>query len=244
MHSVLTILPHRPVDGRVDNHARYAREHGCRHAIVDGTHVYGERQQVLHKYHAIIAQLVAMDDRRAAQQRTREPARHLNPHADIAFVFWVDADILAIDPRQTVDNVIDGRDWVIGTDHGLGDQLVHDRRAQRRADARPVERICARIERFDDRSSVYASGSDQQAIYVELRDAGVLDARYIVDAIALASSPLYATRDSRFVHFAAQHNHYRAVTMRVRDRLSHQRWSTECAAAFGVPDRGGRQLMK
>ncbi|WP_244099646.1 hypothetical protein [Burkholderia pyrrocinia] len=60
-HSVLTVLSHRPVDGLVDNHGRYARLHGYRHATVDGMHVYGERQQVLHKYHAIIAQLVAME---------------------------------------------------------------------------------------------------------------------------------------------------------------------------------------
>lgn len=61
LHSVLTILSHRPVDGFVDNHARYARGYGYRRAIVDGTHVYGERRQVLHPYHAINAQLVAME---------------------------------------------------------------------------------------------------------------------------------------------------------------------------------------
>ncbi|MCA3794110.1 MAG: hypothetical protein IOC66_17705, partial [Burkholderia sp.] len=74
-----------------------------------------------------------------------------------------------------------------------------------------------------DRSSVYASGGDQQAIYVELLESGMIDARHIVDATTLASSPVYATRDSRFAHFPAQHDHYRAVTMRVWDRLSHQR---------------------
>lgn len=51
----------------------------------------------------------------------------------------------------------------------------------------------------------------------------MIDARYIVDAMTLAASPVYATRDSRFVHFPAQHNHYRAVTMRIWDRLSRQR---------------------
>nr|WP_244135656.1 hypothetical protein [Burkholderia seminalis] len=456
-HAVLTFRSHRPVDGLVDNHARYAQLHGYRHAIVDGTHVYGERQQILHKYHAIIAQLVAMepgalllvldpfsvvfdphalpdvahgydaivttqtsksplpaasgmifrnvpgvrerlrelvlelgkwamrlperrhaceatllaehfaplpfdaplanghfasaqtvwsegvaidsiagarplvahhapewqdvdggwapaadydfryvvalvddaerhqrgdhpralDDWRAAQQRTREAERHVNPHARIAFVslhtpniagygdlheenfvryctrhgyayhayreapaflpsgidsnwaklhlirehlphhefvFWVDADILAIDQSQPIDSVIEGRDFLIGTDHTawainscmIGVRNVAPMRAL-------VERICARIERFDDRSSVYASGGDQQAIYVELLESGMIDARHIVDATTLAASPVYATHDSRFVHFPTQHNHYRAVTMRVWDRQSHQR---------------------
>ncbi|MCA8092720.1 hypothetical protein LGM65_17810 [Burkholderia anthina] len=457
MHSVLTFLSHRPVDGLVANHERYAGCHGYRHAIVDGMHVYGERQQVLHKYHAIVAELVAMeqgalllvldpfsvvfgqhalpdvangydaivttqtpqsplpaasgmifrnvpdvrerlrklavelgewamrlparrhaceatllaahfpplpfdqplasgyfasaqtvwadayaidavvvadplvahhapewrqtdgewapppdydfryvvalvddaararrgeqpramDDWRAAQQRPREPARHVNPHAriafvslhtshiagygdlheenfvryctrhgyayhayreppaflpagidanwaklhlirehlpDHAFVFWVDADILAIDQSQPVDGVIDGRDFVIGTDHtawAINSCMIGVRNVAPMREL--VERMCARIESFDDRSSVYASGGDQQAIYVELLRAGMIDARYIVDAITLATSPVYATRDSRFVHFPAQHNHYRAVAMRIWDRLSHRR---------------------
>ncbi|HDR9039149.1 TPA: hypothetical protein QDB07_006736 [Burkholderia vietnamiensis] len=457
MHSVLTLLSHRPVDGLVANHADYAHSHGYRHAVVDSAHIYGERQQVLHKYHAIIAQLAAMEpqalllvldpfsvvlarhalpeiadgydaivttqtptsplpapsgmifrnvpdvrerlrrltvelgkwamhlperqneceatllaehfpplpfdqplsnrhyasaqtvwrdghaidvvvsarplvahqapewrqidgvwaptpdydfryvlalvddaarvlhgeqphamaDWRAAQQRTREPVRHLNPQARIAFVslhtshiagygdlheenfvryctrhgyayhayrepplflppgvdanwaklhlirehlpqhdfvFWVDADILAIDQRQPVDGVIDGRDFVIGTDHtawAINSCMIGVRNVAPMHEL--VGRICARIESFDDRSSVYASGGDQQAIYVELLAAGMIDARYIVDATSLASSPVYATRDSRFVHFPAQHNHYRAVSMRVWDRLSRER---------------------
>ncbi|MGS0892439.1 hypothetical protein ACVBGC_07790 [Burkholderia stagnalis] len=455
--AVLTILSRRPVDGLVANHERYARRHGYPHAVVDGMHVYGERQQVLHKYHAIIAQLVAMeqgavllvldsfsvvfdphalpdvargydsivttqtsksalpaasgmifrnvpdvrerlrkltvalgewamylparrdaceatllaeqfpplpfdaplangyfasaqtvwndglsidsiaggrplvahqapewryldgqwvptvdydfryvlalvddaerfqhgeqpramDDWRAAQQRVREPSRHVNAQAPVAFVslhtshiagygdlheenfvryctrhgyayhtyreppaflpagidanwaklhlirehlphhafvFWVDADILAIDQRQPVDHVLEGRDFVIGTDHtawAINSCVIGVRNVAPMREL--VERLCARIEGFDDRSSVYASGGDQQAIYAELAQSGMIDARYIVDAMTLAASPAYATRDSRFVHFPAQHNHYRAVTMRIWDRWSHDR---------------------
>ncbi|MDN7487888.1 hypothetical protein QZM35_09260 [Burkholderia sp. AU45274] len=456
-HSVLTILSHRPVDGLVDNHARYAQLHGYRHVTVDGMHVNGERQPILHKYHVIVAQLVAMepdalllvldpfsvvfdphalqdvaqgydaivttqtpksalpaasgmifrnvpgvreqlrklvvelgkwamylperrhaceatllaehfsplpfdmplanghfasvqtiwsdglaidsiagarplvahqapewrqvedvwapaadydfryvaalvddaeryqhgdrphamDDWRAAQQSKRGAERHVNPQARIAFVslhtshiagygdlheenfaryctrhgyayhtyreppaflpdgiganwaklhlirehlphhafvFWVDADILAIDQSQAIDSTIDGRDFVIGTDHtawAINSCMIGVRNVAPMRDL--VERICARIESFGDRSSVYASGGDQQAIYVELLQSGMIDARHIVDAMTLAASPVYATRDSRFVHFPAQHNHYRAVTMRIWDRLSRQR---------------------
>ena len=149
-HSVLTVLSHRPADGLVDNHERYARLHGYRHATVDGMHVYGERRQVLHKYHAIVAQLVAM-----------EPG----------------ALLLVLDPHALPD-VAHGYDAIVTTQ--------------------------------TSKSSLPAASR-------------MIDAHHIVDATTLASSPVYATRDSRFVHFPAQHNHYRAVTMRVWDRLSHQR---------------------
>jgi hypothetical protein len=159
----------------------------------------------------------AMADWRAAQQRTREPVRHLNPQAhcirepayvahrrlrrsarrelrsllhatrlrvprlsraavvpaarrrrELAklhlirehlpqhdFVFWVDADILAIDQRQPVDGVIDGRDFVIGTDHtawAINSCMIGVRNVAPMHEL--VGRICARIESFDDRSSV------------------------------------------------------------------------------------------
>ncbi|MCU9955537.1 hypothetical protein OEJ37_19455 [Burkholderia sp. BKH01] len=156
-HSVLTVLSHRPVDELVDNHERYARLHGCRHAMVDGMHVYGERQQVLHKYHAIIAQLVAI-----------EPG---------ALLLVLDPFSVVFDPHALPD-VARGYDAIVTTQ--------------------------------TSKSSLPAAS-------------GMIDAHHIVDAMTLASSPVYAVRDSRFVHFPAQHNRYRAVTMRVWGRLSHQR---------------------
>ncbi|KAB0639226.1 hypothetical protein [Burkholderia latens] len=257
MHSVLTIVSRRPVDGLVANHACYAHEQGYRHAVVDGTHVYGERQQVLHKYHAIIAQLVAMEE--GALLLVLDPfsvvfGRHALP--DVADGY--DAIVTTQTPKSPLPaasgmifrNVPDVRERLRTLAVELGKWAMrvperhHDCEATLLAEHFPplpfdrplanghyacapmrerVDRICARIESFDDRSSVYASGGDQQAIYVELLHAGMIDARYVVDAMSLACSPVYATRDSRFVHFPAQHNHYRAVAMRVWDRLSHRR---------------------
>lgn len=456
-HTVLTILANRPVDGLLDNHARYAHKWGYRHAIVDGTHIYGERQRVLHKYQVIFHHLVDMDegglllvldpfsvvyggqaltevaqgydaivttqaprsdlpaasgmifrnapamrermralvlefgkwamslpeyvdgaevellgrafaphpfvdsltnghfssvqtiwddglsidslpdaaplvahnaprwrcvdgrwaptadydfryvlallddaavresgrrpaaadDWQAAGQRERTPALHINETAPIAFVslhtaniagygdiheenfvrycrrhgygyhayreppgfipagitanwaklhlirehlrqhafvFWVDADVLAIDQRAPIDAVVQGRDFVIGLDHtawALNSCMIGVRDVAPMREV--VDQLCARIEAIGDRSSVYASGGDQQVIQEGLAHFGMLDARYIVDAMTLAVSPVYATRDSRFVHFPAQHNHYRAVTMRIWNRWSLDR---------------------
>ncbi|MBC8824229.1 hypothetical protein IAI11_28115, partial [Escherichia coli] len=72
---------------------------------------------------------------------------HLPHHA---FVFWVDADILAIDQSQAIDSTIDGRDFVIGTDHtawAINSCMIGVRNVAPMREL--VERICARIERFD-----------------------------------------------------------------------------------------------
>jgi len=144
---------------------------------------------------------------------------HLPQHE---FVFWIDADILAVNQALPIEPVIEGRDFVIGTDHSawsVNSCMFGLRRTP--AMQRLAERMCETIEAVEDRSSVYASGGDQQLIMLTLMEAGMVDARHVVDAMTLAASPAYATRSHRFVHFPAQLNHYRAVSMAVWDR-----WST------------------
>ena len=60
--TVLTTLATRPVPGLLDNHAAYARRHGYAHHIADATHVWGPRQPVFFRYHAIYHHLVQADE--------------------------------------------------------------------------------------------------------------------------------------------------------------------------------------
>ena len=83
--------------------------------------------------------------------------------------------------------------------------------------------LCARIEAVQDRSGVYASGGDQQTLMDGMLAANLLDARHVLNAIDLAASPVYATPENRFVHFPVSLGHYRALSMRIWDRLSHAR---------------------
>ena len=62
MHIVLSFFSTRPVEGLERNHAGYAQAHGYEHVVVDGTGVFGERQGVLHRYHAIYQQLLRLPD--------------------------------------------------------------------------------------------------------------------------------------------------------------------------------------
>ena len=62
MHTVLTTLATKPVKGLVENHASYARQLGYAHHVVDGTHVWGPRQPVFFRYHAIYHHLGQIDE--------------------------------------------------------------------------------------------------------------------------------------------------------------------------------------
>ncbi|MBZ5791482.1 hypothetical protein K8353_15315 [Burkholderia contaminans] len=61
-------------------HTRYTRLRGYRHATVEGIHGCCERPHILRKYHAIVAQLVAMEQ--GALLLLLEPCSvALDPHA-------------------------------------------------------------------------------------------------------------------------------------------------------------------
>ncbi|MGJ7528970.1 hypothetical protein [Variovorax sp. GB1P17] len=60
--TVLTTLATKPVKGLVENHAAYARQHGYTHRIADSTHVWGPRQPVFYRYHAIYHHLTQTDE--------------------------------------------------------------------------------------------------------------------------------------------------------------------------------------
>jgi hypothetical protein len=55
--TILTTLATRPVPGLVENHAAYARRHGYAHHVADSTHVWGPRQPVFHRFHAVYQHL-------------------------------------------------------------------------------------------------------------------------------------------------------------------------------------------
>lgn len=62
MATILTTLATRPVEGLVENHAAYARRYGYAHRIADSTHVWGPRQPVFFRYHAIYQHLAQADE--------------------------------------------------------------------------------------------------------------------------------------------------------------------------------------
>lgn len=137
---------------------------------------------------------------------------HLRQHR---YVLWIDADIVAINQDSAMDTLLQGRDFIVGMDHTAWaiNSCIFGARNTPEMQAF-FDSLCDRIEAVEDKSSVYASGGDQQILQEEMARAGMIDARYVVDALSLGTSPVYALLQHRFVHFPAQINHYRAKSMR------------------------------
>ena len=137
--------------------------------------------------------------------------QHLAQHQ---FVLWIDADILAIQQASAIDTLLAQRDFIVGMDHTAWpiNSCIFGARNTPSMQAF-MDQLCQRIEAVEDKSSVYASGGDQQIITEAMASAGLLNAEHVVDAISLGTSPIYATAQHRFVHFPSQLNHYRAASM-------------------------------
>lgn len=190
--------------GRIheDNLARYCERHGYGH------HLYRELPAFVP---------AGVQANWAKMHLVRE---HLAQHEQL---FWIDADILAINQRLGVEEVLGVRDFVIGMDHSAwpaNSGLMGFRPGPRMRQF--VDHVCAAIEAVPDKSNVYAGGGDQASVLAGMRRFGLENAEHVVDAISLAPAPIYATRDSRFVHFPSQINAYRAEAMRAWDRWSHE----------------------
>lgn len=143
---------------------------------------------------------------------------HLAQHR---YVLWIDADILAINQSLGVEDLLQGRDFIVGMDHTAWAINSCVFGARNTPEMRQFfDALCARIESVEDKTSVYASGGDQQILQQEMLAAGMVNAQYVVDAISLGTSPVYAKPEHRFVHFPAQHNHYRAASMRAWQPLT------------------------
>ena len=144
--------------------------------------------------------------------------KHLKQHQ---FVLWIDADILAVQQASGMEKLLSGRDFITGMDHTAWaiNSCIFGARNTPQMQAF-VEQLCQRIEEVQDKSSIYASGGDQQILNEEMIQAGLLNANHVVDALSLGTSPIYATPEHRFVHFPMQINHYRAASMQVWEQLS------------------------
>lgn len=179
---------------------RYCERHGY------GYHVYHDSPQ-------FIPESVTANWAKAHLIR-----HHLAQHQ---FVLWIDADILAIQQASGVEHLLSGRDFIVGMDHtawAMNSCIFGARNTPEMIAF--IDRLCQRIESVEDKSSVYASGGDQQILGEILADEGMLNAKHVVDAISLGTSPIYATAQNRFVHFPSQVNHYRAAAMHTWDEKS------------------------
>lgn len=191
--------------------ASYGRIHAANLARYCGRHGYG-----YHLYRGVPA--FVPEGIPGSWAKAHVMQRHLQAHA---FVFWIDADVLAVDQSVRMEPLIEGRDTLVSTDHTawpMTSSMVGVRNTP--AMHALVEDVRHRIELADDRSTVHANGGDQTYFTWAFDERGLITEACVIDSLSLDASPIYATRHSHLVHFPTQFNPFRAASMALWERWS------------------------
>jgi hypothetical protein len=146
--------------------------------------------------------------------------RHFDQHE---WVIWIDADILFTNPAQKLTALLPGRDLLLAKDLGgyefnagvMGFRCTEKNRTV-------LARIQARIEAISDKSSVYASGSDQLQCVLALGELGLLDGTTVVDCLSVNTPPIFRTPSTMMVHYIGLGEPYRSMYMAMDDSQSSQ----------------------
>jgi hypothetical protein len=144
--------------------------------------------------------------------------RHYGQHD---WVIWVDADILFTNQSRSLAPLLEGKDLLLAKDLGdfpfnagvMGFRCTEKNRAV-------IAHIQARINAIADKSSVYASGGDQQQCAHALGDLGYLDGTYVMDMLSVNTPPLFRSPSTMMVHYVGLQEPYRSMYMAMDDAQS------------------------
>jgi hypothetical protein len=144
--------------------------------------------------------------------------RHFNQHD---WVIWVDADILFTNQSRSLAALLEGRDLLLASDLGdfpfnagvMGFRCIDRNRAV-------IAHIQARINAIPDKSTVYASGGDQQQCVTALQELGLMDGTHVLDLLSVNTPPLFRTASTMMVHYVGLQEPYRSMYMAMDDAQS------------------------
>jgi hypothetical protein len=138
--------------------------------------------------------------------------RHLHQHEQLA---WIDADILIHDLSRPLDAITRGAPITLARDisgHEFNSGfMVFARCGQASHYLEEVQRM---IDAVPDKSSVYASGSDQRFFVEAWKQAGGHAAIPLSDSVTCNSHPALHDADTFMLHYMGYADRFRALVMR------------------------------
>ena len=141
--------------------------------------------------------------------------QHLAQHD---WIIWIDADTLFLNQTRRIDDLLQGRDLLLGKDVGawsFNSGVMGFRNTARNAEL--LASIWARIGGVDDKSTVYASQGDQYYTNEVLTAEGLVGPENILDNLSINTPPHLATEETLLVHFINLGEPYRSAYMAALD---------------------------
>ncbi|MGL4768288.1 MAG: galactosyl transferase GMA12/MNN10 family protein [Formosimonas sp.] len=148
-------------------------------------------------------------------------AQHIEQHD---WIFWVDSDVLVVNPQQKMETLLEGQDILLAKDLGgwhFNSGVMGFRHTPNNVEV--LTELWHSFERVEDKSYVYSSQGDQFHIIEHLKNKGLADERNILDALSFNTPPALQTADSFMVHYMGQGEPWRTIHMAYDDEDSLRR---------------------
>jgi len=147
--------------------------------------------------------------------------RHFDQHE---WVIWIDADTLFVNQSIPLADVLAGKDMLLAKDIAdweFNAGVMGFRRTPE--NLATLHHIQRRITAIEDKSSVYASGGDQQQSIFGLLELGRLSPGTVGDFLSANTPPQLRSKDSLLVHYMGIGDGYRTLYMARDDAMSKAR---------------------
>lgn len=144
--------------------------------------------------------------------------QHLARHA---WVVWIDADMLFVNPARRFDDLLIGRELLFAKDIGawrVNSGLMGFKNTP--ANRELLDTLHQRICEVPDKSSVYASMGDQYCVNAVLRERALDGEAQVLDFVSVNTPHYLRTPDAFLMHFLGLVEPYRSVYMADQDQAS------------------------
>lgn len=153
---------------------------------------------------------------------------HISQHD---WVFWIDADVLVVNPLQKIEPLLKDRDLILAKDMAgwhFNSGVMGFRHT--RANIQLLDAIWERFTQVEDKTYTYASQGDQHHIINVIREHGLINENNIVDALTINTPPAMQTEHSFMVHYMGEGEPMRTKHMMYDDEKSIRRLKQNYAA--------------
>lgn len=136
------------------------------------------------------------------------------------WVFWIDADVLVLNPQQKIESLLNNRDLLFAKDIAtwqINSGVMGFRNTEKNKAL--LQDMCEKIDALEDKTSVYVNQGDQYHIIQCLQNHDVLNETSVVDCLTINTPPIFKREDTFMVHYAGEPSPLREIHMAHDDKM-------------------------
>ena len=146
--------------------------------------------------------------------------KHMGQHD---WIIWLDADMLFLNPAQTIESLLNGRDALFAKDAhngSINSGLMAFKNTPQRVGQ--LTQLCQRMRDTHDKSTIYSAMVDQHLLHI-LSENTKHNEHNLVSRLTTNIAPAMTNADTLLNHYVSTSEPYRSIYMAHDDALTLRR---------------------